>query len=229
MRTALILSFILFSSHSFGQWAIVKDADGFVNVRTKPSAQSNIVDTLSSGQIIYILSDPEGEWYYIDGNNKRQSAGYIHKSRLQLIKDFPKFKIVKQNDSTLKFRLDSMLLTIKIGKFQKKNHFLKFDKDSNGNKFLSSIDNVRPLGVDGEIPTTEYKYFTIKDSSQEYLLSNKYWRNLYEPNLSTTDAYFDKINNIVYIDAGNSDGAGGYSLLLVISDDQLIDQEIWTP
>jgi hypothetical protein len=227
MRISFILSLFLFHN-SFGQWAIVRDKDGFVNTREKPNAQSKIIDTLSSGKIVFIDSDPEGEWYHINDDGQDYKDGYIHKSRLQLVDNFTKFKIVKSNDSILKLQLDSTLLTIRVGMFHMKQHTLKYQIEK-GIRYLVSIDNRFPIGMNEDLPVDEYKSFTLKSGDKEYKLSKKYWGNLYEPNLSGTNAYFDKVNNIIYIEASNSDGQGGYNLLLVISNGQIIDQEIWTP
>lgn len=40
--------------------------------------------------------------------------------------------------------------------------------------------------------------------------------NLFEPNLDFTSVYIDKKNNIIYVSALNSDGAGGYAVLWII-------------
>lgn len=41
-------------------------------------------------------------------------------------------------------------------------------------------------------------------------------KNLYEPNLEYTNANYDEKNNILYIQALNGDGAGGYIIVWII-------------
>ncbi|HTC01114.1 MAG TPA: SH3 domain-containing protein [Ferruginibacter sp.] len=230
MRISFILSLSLFLFHnSFGQWAIVRDKDGFVNTRERPNAQSKIIDTLSSGKIVFIDSDPEGEWYHINDDGQDYKDGYIHKSRLQLVDNFTKFKIVKRSDTLLQLKLDSTLLTIKVGKFHKRQHILKYEyKD--GKKYLASIDSSNSYpGVIDELPVNEYKSMTIKAGNKEYRLDKKYWCSLYEPDLRRTSVYCDKTTNVIYLEAENSDGVGGYSLFLIISNGQITYQNIWAP
>ena|GEM_PF-2676065 len=95
MKHLLILFFLLttnaFAQGPFGDYAVVKDKDGYVNIRTKENVKSKIVGTLPNNTLVYTLFDTtydeSGEeisfnWLYVD-------KGYVHKSRLKKVQDFP--------------------------------------------------------------------------------------------------------------------------------------------
>lgn len=52
-------------------------------------------------------------------------SGYVHKSRVQFIESFKKFNRIKRNDSAFEFSLDSMIICLKTGKFQRNKHTVK--------------------------------------------------------------------------------------------------------
>ena len=47
-----ILPCILYQT-TFGQFGIINDKDGFVNVRNSPNISNNIIDTLHNGQVVF--------------------------------------------------------------------------------------------------------------------------------------------------------------------------------
>ena len=92
----LLILFILLTTNAFaqsplGDYAVVKDKDGYVNIRAKENVKSKIVGTLPNNTLVYTLfdttQDETGEeiflnWLYVD-------KGYVHKSRLKKIYEFP--------------------------------------------------------------------------------------------------------------------------------------------
>jgi len=55
-RIILVIILGLCSVEIFGQFAIVNDKDGYVNVRSSPKIEkNNIIDTLHNGSIVYVL------------------------------------------------------------------------------------------------------------------------------------------------------------------------------
>ncbi|MCV2484144.1 hypothetical protein OD917_04355 [Flavobacterium sp. SH_e] len=50
--------------------------------------------------------------------------------------------------------------------------------------------------------------------------------DLFEPTLFNTRAYYDTKSNILYITSSNSDGAGGYEIVLVIEKSQYKERKI---
>ena len=58
----LLISFLLLTTNAFaqgpfGDYAVVKDKDGYVNIRAKESVKSKIVGTLPNNTLVYTLFD----------------------------------------------------------------------------------------------------------------------------------------------------------------------------
>jgi hypothetical protein len=76
LKAISVLIIVLFFSSSFGQYAVLKDKDGFINVSEKGDLKSEITDTFHSGKIVFFLFElndppkPEGEWYPIEFSKK---------------------------------------------------------------------------------------------------------------------------------------------------------------
>jgi hypothetical protein len=216
-----------FFRHSFGQYAILKDKDGFVNVREKGDVRSNIKDTLHNDKIIFFWDKPQGEWVSIDFlKNGKPRSGYVHRSRVQFIESFIKFNHKQKSDSLLEMKLDSITISMAAGKFQKIKRSLKFGDNSS---FLISIDGKHVWGADGNTPKKEYRSFVIKSGNQTSAVEIQYWHDLFEPSFDFTDAYLDKGSGTIYLLASNSDGAGGYAVIWVIKNNQIINRQIDIP
>lgn len=231
----LILT-VLFFKATNAQTALIKDPDGYCNVRQNANSKSKVIDTLLNDRIIFVFSDAaEGEWLPVDyykgnRNSSDQSlSGFIHKSRITFLTDLTKFKEVTLNDSTLKLQLDSLQLTMTKVNFNRKGKQLKYDKPQGEQTFLKSIDNKFPWGTDGNIPKKEYKSVQFKTGSNSLNFPINMFKDLFEPNLDMTMAYFDKATGKVYIEAINSDGAGGYVVIWTIKDKRIIGRVTFIP
>src|SRR5690348_3914374 len=81
MQKFIFLLALLIFQNATAQIAIIKDPDGFSNVRQSASKQSKVVDTLSNDNLVFAyVESAEGNWLPMDykkGNNVR--SGYIHK------------------------------------------------------------------------------------------------------------------------------------------------------
>ena len=107
MKHLLILFLLLttnaFAQGPFGDYAVVKDKDGYVNIRAKESVKSKIVGTLPNNTLVYGLfdttEDETGEeiffnWIAVD-------KGYVHKSRLKMIGEFPSIGKGKEQGNSI--------------------------------------------------------------------------------------------------------------------------------
>lgn len=66
-RIFFIFSALLYLHPAFGQFAIVADKDGYVNVRDAANSGDNVMDTLHDGRLVYML-DAENGWISVDYN-----------------------------------------------------------------------------------------------------------------------------------------------------------------
>ena len=214
-RLLTIFACILFQT-TFGQFGIISDKDGFVNVRNSPNISNNIIDTLTNGQIVFCL-EAEGEWRPTDYDLSRQNkSGYIHNSRVKFIEEFDKISYDKLTDSTITFKKDSIKLIITKTKFNPKNNKLQYhkgDTSKNEMSWLEKINGKEIWGTDGNVPKHQYGQITLTFGKDKINLPVD---NLFEPNLDYTTVNIDSKNRTIYITAMNSDGAGGYAVLWII-------------
>ncbi|HPT01600.1 MAG TPA: hypothetical protein PLJ84_03315 [Bacteroidales bacterium] len=216
MRRLLLILICLYCQTIYGQFGIIADKDGFVNVRNSPDISNNIIDTLTNGQIVFCL-EAEGEWRPTDYDFSRQrKSGYIHNSRVKFIEDFDKIPYDNLTDSTLRFRMDSTRLIVTKKRFNPRNVILQYhkgDDSKNEMSYLEKINGKEIWGTDGTMPINQYGQITLIFGKERVNLPID---NLFEPNLDNTKVNFDRENKTIYISASNSDGAGGYEVLWII-------------
>ena len=216
MRVLLTLLTCIFFQTTFGQFGIIADEDGFVNVRNSPNISNNIIDILTNGQIVFCM-EAEGEWRPTDYNLSRQNkSGYIYNSKVKFIDDFEKIPYFKLTDSTISFKKDTLSIIITKTVFNPKNNKLQYhkaDASKNVMSYLEKINGKEIWGTDGNIPRNQYAQITLTLGNDEILLPID---NLFEPNLEFTKVNIDTKNRAIYISALNSDGAGGYAVLWII-------------
>ncbi|WP_207496772.1 SH3 domain-containing protein [Aridibaculum aurantiacum] len=232
MQKFLILYlFIFISAVAKAQTALVKDPEGYCNVRQAAGNQSKIIDTLTNNKIVFVYPEQaEGNWWPVDyTKGDKTRSGYVHKSRVTLLSNFTKFKQKTINDSTLKLHLDSFQLSVKTGKFNKKSRQIKYENHEGEQAFVKAIDNKHPWGTDGNVPIKEYKLIQFTTGSNVISFPRSLYNDLFEPNLDMTMAYVDRSTGKVYIEAINSDGAGGYVVIWIIDYNKIIGRETFIP
>lgn len=216
MRGLLIILTCILFQNTFAQFGIIVDKDGFVNVRNSPNISNNIIDTLTSGQIVFCL-EAEGEWRPIDYDLSRQNkSGYIHNSRVKFIDNFDKISHDKLTDSVVTFKKDTIKLIVTKTKFNPKDNKLQYHEENtskNEVRWLEKINGKEIWGTDGNIPNNQYGQITLTLGKNKIHLPVD---NLFEPNLDYTTVNIDEKNKTIYISAMNSDGAGGYAVLWII-------------
>lgn len=78
---------------------------------------------------------------------------------------------------------------------------------------IEHINGKPYYGKDGGMPTTQYATIEITTGNKTMKLPVQALENLYEPSLNHTWAYYDSKNDTIFIEAFNSDGAGGYMVM----------------
>jgi SH3-like domain-containing protein len=201
---------------TFGQFGIIVDKEGSVNIRKSPEISNNVIDTLKNGQVVFCLEE-EGEWRTIDYDLSRQNkTGYVHKSRVQLIEKFEKIPYSVLTESNIEFKNDSIKLEATKTKFTSKNNNLQYQKGNaskNEMSWLEKINGKEIWGTDGNLPKNLYGKFELTLGKDIIHLPID---NLYEPNLDYISVNIDRTNRTIYISALNSDGAGAYVVLWII-------------
>ena len=211
----LLLSTNAFAQGPFGDYAVVKDKDGYVNIRAKESVKSKIVGTLPNNTLVYTLfdttEDETGEemffnWIAVD-------KGYVHKSRLKKIYEFPSIGKGKEketeNSITIAEKGISVTLTRQL--FDKTKHKIT-KKDLGGYEELI-IDGKRAQGADF-IPENHYKSIIVTINGKNVSIPKSAYDDLYEVWVYPYNnaVYYDKEDDILYIIAHNGDGAYVYEV-----------------
>lgn len=207
---------------------IIKDPDGFCNIRERGSKQSNIQDTVANGKLVFSFNeDAKDGWLLVQYHKGDQSlTGYVHKSRVVFLSDMTSFKVTTLKDSMLTLGLNDMLLTMTKGKYTSTGRKITYEKNSDGGQLLKYIDGKFPWGTDGDMPRTKYNLIKIGFGTHTLTFPKTSYQDLFEPNFHSTLAYLDKTTNKIYIEADNSDGAGSYTLIWVLENEKIIQREI---
>lgn len=208
MKHFLTLLFLTFFINSFGQFAIVSDNYGFLNVREDGQPNSKVVDKLNNGHLIYCFEN-EGNWTNIDYTKKNKELnGYIYKDRYKLISSFSKIAITTKTENKVVFKKNNIQITITQSQFDKKKHRFKYIKEYPDQ--IELIDNKKYWGRDGGLPTTQFENIGIKVGQKTIILPKSALEGLYEPSIYSAEVNYDKTNDTFYIQTMNSDGAGSY-------------------
>ena len=159
MKHLMILFFLLttnaFAQGPFGDYAVVKDKDGYVNIRAKENVKSKIVGTLPNNTLVYGFFDKEynpTNWIEVD-------KGYVHQSRLKKIFDFRAIEGKVQGNSII-FDDKDVKVTITKQKFDKTKH--KITKKGQGSYEQLIIDGKEIIyGESGSLTQDHYKSITV--------------------------------------------------------------------
>ena len=209
----LMILFILLTTNSFaqgplGDYAVVKDKDGYVNIRAKENVKSKIVGTLPNNTLVYGFFDKEynpTNWIEVD-------KGYVHQSRLKKIFDFRAIEGKVQGNS-LVFDDKDVKVTITKQKFDKTKH--KITKKGQGSYEQLIIDGKEIIyGESGSLTQDHYKSITVTMKGKNVPIPKSAYDDLHEIGLYTDNnfAYYDKEDDILYIIAYNGDGANAYKV-----------------
>ena len=219
MKHLFILFFLLttnaFAQGPFGDYAVVKDKDGYVNIRAKENVKSKIVGTLPNNTLVYTFfdttDDETGEeiffnWIAVD-------KGYVHKSRLKMIGEFPSIgkgkKKETENSITIAEKGISVTLTRQL--FDKTKHKITKKKHKDYEELI--IDGKRAQGADF-IPEDHYKSIIVTINGKNVSIPKSAYDDLYEVAMYTENnaVYYDKEEDTIYIIAHNGSGAYAYEV-----------------
>ena len=220
MKHLLILFFLLttnaFAQGPFGDYAVVKDKDGYVNIRAKENVKSKIVGTLPNNTLVYTLfdttDDETGEeiffnWIAVD-------KGYVHKSRLKMIGEFPSIGKGKEQGNSITIAGKGISVTLTQQKFDKSKHKITKKKHKEYSEYI--IDGKRAQGLDGDLflPEDHYKSIIVTINGKNVSIPKSAYDDLYEVAMYTDNnaVYYDKEEDTIYIIAHNGSGAFSYEV-----------------
>ena len=210
MKHLLILFLLLttnaFAQGPFGDYAVVKDKDGYVNIRAKENVKSKIVGTLPNNTLVYGFFDKEfnpTNWIEVD-------KGYVHQSRLKKIFDFRAIKGKVQGNSII-FDDKDVKVTITKQKFDKTKH--KITKKGQGSYEQLIIDGKEIIyGWDGSLAQDHYKSITVTMKGKNVPIPKSAYDDLYEISYFSSSIYYDEEAEALYIYAVNGEAGLAYQV-----------------
>ena len=216
----LLILFLLLTTNAFaqgplGDYAVVKDKDGYVNIRAKENVKSKIVGTLPNNTLVYTLfdttEDETGEeiffnWIAVD-------KGYVHKSRLKMIGEFPSIGKGKEQGNSITIAGKGISVTLTQQKFDKTKHKITKKKHKYYEELI--IDGKSAQGTDTSfIPEDHYKSIIVTINGKNVSIPKSAYDDLYEVAMYTDNnaVYYDKEEDTIYIIAHNGSGANAYEV-----------------
>ena len=224
MKHLLILFFLLttnaFAQAPLGDYAVVKDKDGYVNIRAKENVKSKIVGTLPNNTLVYGFFDKEfnpTNWIEVD-------KGYVHQSRLKRIFDFRAI-VGKEQGNSIIFDDKDVKVTITKQKFDKTKH--KITKKGQGSYEQLIIDGKEIIyGWDGSLAQDHYKSITVTMKGKNVPIPKSAYDDLYEISYFSSSIYYDEEAEALYIYAVNGEAGLAYQVCWQIVKDKYITRII---
>ena len=207
----LLILFLLLTTNVFaqgpsGDYAVVKDKDGYVNIRAKENVKSKIVGTLPNNTLVYGFFDKEinpTNWIEVD-------KGYVHQSRLKKIFDFRAIKGKVQGNSII-FDDKDVKVTITTQKFDKTKH--KITKKGQGSYEQLIIDGKEIIyGWDGSLAQDHYKSITVTMKGKNVPIPKSAYDDLYGIFYFMGSIYYDEEAEALYIYADNGEAGLAYEV-----------------
>ena len=220
MKHLLILFFLLttnaFAQGPLGDYAVVKDKDGYVNIRAKENVKSKIVGTLPNNTLVYTFfdttDDETGEeiffnWIAVD-------KGYVHKSRLKMIGEFPSIGKGKEQGNSITIAGKGISVTLTKQPFDKTKHKITKKKHKEYSEYIIDGKRVQGLYNDEFLPKDHYKSITVTINGKNVPIPKSAYDDLYEVAMYTDNnaVYYDKEEDTIYIIAHNGSGAYAYEV-----------------
>ena len=221
----LLILFLLLTTNAFaqgplGDYAVVKDKDGYVNIRAKENVKSKIVGTLPNNTLVYGFSDKEfnpTNWIEVD-------KGYVHQSRLKKIFDFRAIEGKVQGNSVI-FDDKDVKVTITKQKFDKTKH--KITKKGQGSYEQLIIDGKEIIyGESGSLTQDHYKSITVTMKGKNVPIPKSAYDDLYEISYFSSSIYYDEEAEALYIYAVNGEAGLAYQVCWQIVKDKYITRII---
>ena len=221
MKRIVVIIILCISNWSFGQIAIIKDDDGFTNVRKLPNIKAEIIYRLKDTEVFSYNTPNEklnSDWvtiyisknkYQLKNDEKDTLIGYIHKSRLCPIEDLEVYTGI------------NFLFKYKLQKFSLENKISDYD-----GKRLTKIDGQRIYGTDGDMPKIEVKEMHVTINGQVVNVPKILYKDIFECN---NKFLINKNKESFIVSQWNSDGAGAYLIVWVFNAKEVIQRLILIP
>ncbi|MDH3649696.1 MAG: hypothetical protein OEQ53_08430 [Saprospiraceae bacterium] len=202
---------LLFVTTAFAQLAIIQDKDGYTNVRLEPYGQSEVIHMLYNDQVFWYDEDSiigVSDWiriyvpkdaYSLNCQEQAALEGYVHRSRIQPL------------DQLQKCQGDSLSFRYVIEPFDPEHRII----DTEG-EWIVAIDGRSFWGTDGVLPMTQIAEIQVNLWDARIHIPKVLYSDIFQSN-NDFDIYRREETFFIY--NPNSDGAGYYEIVWVITKD----------
>ena len=215
MKLIFTLLTLLYCSTTLSQFAVTKDNDNFTYIRQSAEKESDIIDSLRSGEIVYCFK-AEGKWIPIDyAFGKPNKRGYIHKKEVRFINKLKMMPIDSRTEKSVRFKKENAQVIITTADFEPDQNGMQFHHVNTPEKNTTTLVKVNGKdiwGTDGQLPKKEYGKIQLQRCDSIVFLPKG---NLFAPDLETLSVYIDKNKKIIYITAFNGVESAKYAVLWI--------------
>jgi hypothetical protein len=220
LKRLLLLLLFLTPIVAHAQVSIIQDKDGYTNVRAKADGKSAVIYRLKSNEVFwydYEESHDKEEWitvtiplnkFALDGNlcsTESKLNGFIHKSRL-----LPLDKLKPYTASDFNFQYS-------VKKFDAKSHLITYRYEN----VVILVDGRHPWGTDGNLPKSEVEKITVSIEGNIIDIPKILYGDIFECD-NDFDVY--RVGDTFFVHQWNSDGAGAYEIIWVITREGVIQR-----
>ena len=216
-KSPLFLLTLLVASTAYSQsWYVVSDTDGYVNVRKNADSRADVVDTLNNGHCVIVYDEDQkpGNWVKIRFTRERgEIDAFVYRDRITPISRYKDIPLSSDTKYAVSFSIDSVKIVVTKQKFDKTKYRISYAKDH----WVEKINGKEFYGTDGELPTWEYQSIIVNVGNRKRDIPRVAFDNLFQPSIYHTEVAYDRLNDIFYIHAMNSDGAGAYDVIWILA------------
>ena len=232
MKRLLLLLLLPASLSAYADFAQIRDADGFTNVRANATADSPVIDKLKNGTWVYLPEhDEESAVGYRSADRRRylvlyrSSAeqakeareGWVHTSRLQRASSYRELPVRTTADGFSCLQ-NGKGLQVTLAPFDYARRQQDFQR--NQDSTLTGYRGRMLWGTDGTVPLTHYQSIRYLNQGKSSEIPRAKFDNLFNPyfgNIGTQQhrCFYRQADDTLLMMAMNSDGAAVYEVLFV--------------
>ncbi len=140
--------------------------------------------------------------------------------------NYEQITLNNEEENSVSYSDSETIVKISKTKFLSENHKIEYHEEYEN--AVAKIDNIEVWGTDGVIPEFAISEIKISRNNTDFVLPKSQIRNLFQPNLNNAEVFKTKDGRLM-IWMMNSDGAGAYSVIFFIRDNELIKRVVYVP
>lgn len=225
---------LLITGFAHADFARIRDADGYTNLREQPNTDSRILRKIPTGSYVYT---PEGDsddfkrngWVITyDVRHAQAVSGWIHQSRLMPLATFGEPIAVKNTADGFSCLKNGMGVQFSFGAFNFRRLQYHFTKAPDG--YLTHYRGKKMFGTDGTPPETHIREIRFvrngktwpAPAAQYEFLFNPYFDNLADQNFANfTHCRYHTEDDTFFVSTVIGDGAAYSEVLFIFKNGKL--------